>query len=197
MAENEKSEEQEALGGGENQNHQQNGSENSEKMLKPWLKNAGKEFYLNEELGQYDSLSDALKALLARPKAKETPESYGELGKVEEAYKKAGLTSDEAKEITSAFSERMPKPKPDLKEYFKDKYGEVTEDYRKGIGSFTDDALQKEITDSGLDKDPVFVSIMARVGKETGGSVFTPPKNTEEKMDYALELVKNAMGRGK
>ena len=124
-------------------------------------------------------------------------ESYGELGKVEEAYKKAGLTSDEAKEITSAFSDRMPKPKPDLKEYFKDKYGEVTEDYRKGIGSFTDDALQKEITDSGLDKDPVFVSIMARVGKETGGSVFTPPKNTEEKTDYALELVKNAMGRGK
>lgn len=197
MAEIEKSEEQKPFDGGDPQNHQTPDSENSEKMLKPWLKNVGKEFYMNEELGKYDSLPDAIRALLARPKAKEMPETYGEIGKVEEAYKKAGLTKEEADAISAAYSERIPKAKPDLKDYFKDDYGSVAESYKKGIGSFTDDALQKEITDSGLDKDPVFVAIMARVGKETGDNTFTPPKNNEEKRNYALDLVMNAMNRGK
>ena len=194
MADIEKSEPDSTLNGQETGNFQPNTGENSETMLKPWLKNVGKDFYQNEELAQYDSLKDALTNLLKRPKAKDVPESYGEIGKVEEAYRKAGLTADEAKEITAAFSERMPKEKPDLKDYFKDDYGKVTENYRKGVDSFADDALKKAIADSGLDKDPAFVDFVSRVGKETGQNTFEPPKNAAKK-DYAQMLVENKTKR--
>ena len=193
MAEIEKSEEQKTLDGEDTQNHQSPGSENSEKMLKPWLKNVGKEFYMNEELGQYDSLSEAIKALLERPKAKVTPDSYGEEGKVEEAYKKAGLTSEEAKAISEAYKE-IAKAKPELKDLFKDRYEDVMNNYKKGVESFVDDTVRTQITEAGLDKDPVFVEVMARVGKETADTPFTPPK-TETKKNYAAELVRNAYKR--
>lgn len=193
MAEIEKSEELETLDGEDTQNHQSKGSENSEKMLKPWLKNVGKEFYMNEELGQYDSLPEAIKALLERPKAKVIPDSYGEEGKVEEAYKKAGLTSEEAKAISEAYKE-IAKAKPELKDLFKDRYEDVMNNYKKGVESFADDAVKTQITEAGLDKDPVFVEVMARVGKETADAPFTPPK-TETKKNYAAELVRNAYKR--
>ena len=193
MAEIEKSEELETLDGEDTQNHQSTSSENSEKMLKPWLKNVGKEFYMNEELGQYDSLPEAIKALLERPKAKVIPDSYGEEGKVEEAYKKAGLTSEEAKAISEAYKE-IAKAKPELKDLFKDRYEDVMNNYKKGVESFADDAVKTQITEAGLDKDPVFVEVMARVGKETADTPFTPPK-TETKKNYAAELVRNAYKR--
>lgn len=193
MAEIEKSEELKTLDGEYTQNHQSSGSENSEKMLKPWLKNVGKEFYMNEELGQYDSLPEAIKALLERPKAKVTPDSYGEEGKVEEAYKKAGLTSEEAKAISEAYKE-IAKAKPELKDLFKDRYEDVMNNYKKGVESFADDTVRTQITEAGLDKDPVFVEVMARVGKETADTPFTPPK-TETKKNYAAELVRNAYKR--
>ena len=196
MAEIEKSEEQKTLDGGDTQNHQTPGSENSEKMLKPWMKNLGKEFYMDEELGQYDSLPEAVKALKARPKAKVTPESYGESGEVEEAYKKAGLTSEEAKAISAAYSKRIPKAKPSLEEYFGERLQSVTDSYSKGIGSFADEVTQKAIKDSGLDKDPVFVSIMARVGKETGGDSFNKPDpKPAPKKDAATRAIEAIYGK--
>ena len=188
MADVEKSEPNSTLNGQDTENFQPNTGENSEHMLKPWLKNVGKEFYDNEELAQYDTLKDAITDLLKRPKAKDTPESYGETGKVEEAFKKAGLTADEANEISHAFSERIPAPKADLKEYFKDNYNDVTDNYKKGVDSFADDALKQAITDNGLDKDPVFVDLLSRVGKETGSHTFDAPKH-EEKKDWARMLV--------
>ena len=91
MAEQEKSEEVLPPDGKDTGNHQEEHSENSESMLKPWLKNLGKEFYQNQELAKYDTLPDAVRDLLKRPTAKEVPESFGLTEGSDEIYRKAGL----------------------------------------------------------------------------------------------------------
>ena len=200
MAELEKSEEQKAFDGGDTQNHQPESSENSEKMLKPWMKNLGKEFYMDEELGQYDSLPDAVRALKSRPKAKAVPESYGETGKVEEAFKKAGITKEEADAISSAFSERekeekekADKNKPELKDVLGEKYISVMEDYGKSVASFMDEDLKKKIDDKGFSNDPDFVTLLAKVGKEIGSATFRKPEMPPAKKSYADQMVENIL----
>ena len=195
MAEIEKSEDEQVLDGGETQNHQPEHTENSEKMLKPWMKNLGKEFYMDEELGQYDSLPEAVKALKARPKAKVVPESYGETGGVEEAYRKAGLTKEEAEAISTAYSERekAKMKKPDLKETFGDKYDSTMESYGKGISSFADEDLRKKISEKGFDKDPDFVTLLSKIGKEIGSADFRKPETPPAKKSYADQMVANVL----
>ena len=179
MADNEKSEDEKTLDGGNTQNHQSDQSENSEKMLRPWMKNLGKKFYDNKTLGKFETLPEAVEALLNRPEPKDVPESYGESESIEKAYKDAGLTKKEAEAISAAFKPLMKETPPDLKEAFGDKYDSTMADYGKGIGSFADD-LKDRIEKKGWDKDPYFVSIMSRIGKETGGDHFDKPKDQEK-----------------
>lgn len=193
MAEIEKSEEQEILDGGDTQNHQSPGSENSEKMLKPWMKNLGKEFYMDEELAKYDSLPDAVRALKARPKAKDVPDTYGESEEIEKAYKAAGLTKKEAEAISAAYKPMIPEKPMDLKEAFGDAYDSTMANYSKGIGSFADD-LKDRIGKAGLDKIPEFVRIMARVGKETGGDNFNKTPSKGDGKDPARRYVEKVYG---
>ena len=175
MAEQEKSEEVLPPDGKDTGNHQEEHSENSESMLKPWLKNLGKEFYQNQELAKYDTLPDAVRDLLKRPTAKEVPESFGLTEGSDEIFRKAGLTKEEATSIDSFYKEMIPKPKTPLTEYFGDKYQDTMKSYADGIKAFGGDA--DALKKSGLEEDPHFVEIMARVGKETAGNVFSPPNN--------------------
>ena len=195
MADIEKSEDEKALDGGDTRNHQPEHAENSENMLRPWMKNLGKKYYQNEYLGNFESLPDAVDALMRRPEPKEVPDSYGESEEVEKAYKAAGLTKKEAEAISAAYRPSIAKPKEDLEKHFGDDYRSVMDEYGKGISSFADDMRQK-ITEEGLDKDPLFVSIMARVGKETGQNEFIKGRNAKPdgKKSGAEKLVREAYG---
>ena len=188
MAEIEKSEDERTLDGGDTQNHQSDQSENSETMLRPWMKNLGKKFYQNEYLGKFETLPEAVDALLRRPMPKEVPDSYGESEGVEKAYREAGLTKKEAEAISAAFKPMM-RTEADLKEAFGDRYDSTMAGYAKGIGSFADD-LKDQIGKSGLDKDPTFVSIMARVGNETGEKDFQRKGSDAKKMSPQERLVR-------
>nr|DAE35810.1 MAG TPA: hypothetical protein [Bacteriophage sp.] len=175
-------------------NASHDGQNPSSEMLKPWMKTLGKAFYQNEVLGKYDSLSDAVNALLERPEKKSVPESYSIREGADEVFRKAGLTKAEAEAIDKYYSKYIPAKKPDLKEVLGDKYDEVEKLYRDGVKGISED-LENDIVKAGLDKDPTFVKIMARVGKETGGRPFYPPKHTEEKkMSAAERAVRAAYG---
>lgn len=192
MAENETFDNETAL----NDNNSQQDHDSQAEMLKPWMKTLGKEFYRNEDLAGFDSLTDAVRSLLGRPKAKEIPESYGVRDGFEETFKKAGLTLEEAREIDGKYSELLPKAKPDLKNVFKDRYDETMKLYADGVKGISDD-LSSKIKANGLDKDPVFVEIMARVGKETGEETFVEPKDSPKgRRNYAMELLQKAYRKG-
>lgn len=185
----ENAEGQEAL----NNDSQQNGTSSSE-MLKPFLKTLGKKYYQNETLAKYDTLSDAIDSLLSRPEKKEMPESYGLREGTDEMFRKAGLTKAEAEAIEAYYGKLIPKAKPDLKEHFGDKYDETIKLYEKGVKGISSD-LAEEITKSGLDKDPTFVNILARVGKEVGSTPFIPPNNNEKnEMSSAERMVRRTYG---
>lgn len=187
MAENENVEAQEPL----NSTSPEPESSPSE-MLKPWLKTLGKEFYRNETLGKFDSLKDAMNSLLQRPERKDVPETYSIREGTEEIFRSAGLTKSEAESIDGFYSKLIPEKKPDLKEYFKDSYDETMKFYKSGIEGISKD-LSDDISKSGLDLDPTFVRIMARVGKEVGTGSFIPEKNEPETMkDPFFEMVKKA-----
>lgn len=170
-------------------------AESSSEMLKPWMKTLGKSFYKNEVLGKYDSLSDAVTDLLKRPEKKEVPDSYELRDGTDELFKKAGLTKGEAKEIDSFYSKLMPKKKTELKDAFGERYDEVMKLYADGVKGISED-LEGDIKKAGLDKDPTFVNIMARVGKETGSKPFVPPKNggDDSNMSAAERAIRKAYG---
>lgn len=146
-------------------------------MLQPWMKTLGKKYYSNETLGKYEKLTDAVDALLERPEKKHIPSEYGIREGFDELYRSSGLTKEEAEKIDSEYSKLIPKKKPDLKDVFKEEYDDTMKLYADGVKSISDD-LAKDIKDAGLDKDPVFVKILARVGKETGGEPFVEEKKT-------------------
>lgn len=167
--------------------------EQREEYLQPWLRQLGSEYARNEELGKYEKLTDAVADLLKRPKAKEIPEKYDIREGADELFKKSGLTLEEAKEVDGFYSKFIPsKLPPDLKEYFKDGYSEKIKNYDKGVKSISDD-LAKEIEEYNLDKNPVFVEIMARIGKETGESFFRKSdEGNARKNDPAMDAVRKA-----
>ena len=185
-----------------NQNHEgddasrRNGDTRSE-MLRPWMRTLGKKYWQNEHLGKFETLDDALDAMLRRPEPKTVPESYGESEAVEKAYREAGLTKKEAEAISAAYKTLMPPEKEDLQKHFGDKYDSTMKDYAKGIGSFAED-LKDSIAKTGLDKDPVFVDVMARVGKETGVDHFNSRRGSAgTKKDPALRAIEAIYGTGK
>ena len=175
----ENAEGQEAL----NNDSQQNGTSSSE-MLKPFLKTLGKKYYQNETLAKYDTLSDAIDSLLSRPEKKEMPESYGLREGTDDMFRKAGLTKAEAEEIEAYYGKLIPKAKPNLKEHFGDKYDETIALYEKGVKGISSD-LAEDIAKSGLDKDPTFVNILARVGKEVGSKPFVAPTQSDSAQESA------------
>lgn len=165
----------------------------SSEMIKPWMKTLGKKYYQNSVLGKFDSLSDAVDSLLERPEKKEIPEEYGIREGSDSIFKEAGLTKDEAKKIDKYYASMIPEKKPDLKEYFGEGYDEIARLYKEGVNGISVD-LAGDIEKSGLDKDPVFVKIMARVGRETAGHVFSEPKNGGATEGYAMKLAKQIRG---
>lgn len=170
-------------------NSSPDGQETSSEMLKPWMKTLGKDFYKNEELAKYESLKDAVNGLLARPKAKELPESYG-YGDADELYRKAGITKEEADAIESYWGKKVP-ARQDRKAVFGDAYDEMERNYSKAVGVFGDD-LQDEIKSNGLDRDPVFAKVMAKVGKELGPANFiTSTKDGKPAKVNVWEAIRN------
>ena len=151
-------------------NSSPDGQETPSEMLKPWMKTLGKDFYKNEDLGQYESLKDAVNALLARPKAKDIPETYG-YGDADDLYRKAGMTKEEADAVESYWSKKVP-ARQDRKQIFGDSYDEMERNYSKAVGVFGND-LADEIKSNGLDRDPVFAKVMAKIGKELGPANFS------------------------
>lgn len=150
--------------------------ESSSEPLKPWMKTLGKEFYSNSELASFDSLQDAVKSLLGRP-PRNVPESYGK-GEADELFRKANASREDADAIDGYYRKMIPERK-DRKEVFGDKYEEDESRYAKAVMLFASD-MNESIAKNGLDKDPYFARIMARVGKELGQSRFSP---ASEKID--------------
>ena len=148
----------------------------SSEPLKPWMKTLGKEFYGNKELASYESLQDAVKALLSRPN-KEVPSEYGK-GDADELFRKACASREDADAIDEYYRKKIPERK-ERKEVFGDKYEEDESRYAKAVMMFGSD-MDEPIKRNGLDKDPYFARIMARVGKELGQSQFNPNKERFE-----------------
>ena len=145
-------------------------SESPSEPLKPWMKTLGKEFYSNSELAKYDTLQDAVKSLMARP-SKDIPDEYGK-GDADELFRKAYASREDADAIDEYYRKKIPERK-DRKEVFGDKYEEEESRYAKAVMLFGSD-MEDSIKRNGLDKDPYFARIMARVGKEIGQSRFNP-----------------------
>ena len=144
--------------------------------LKPWMKTLGKEFYSNKELACFDSLQDAVKSLLGRP-SKKIPDEYGK-GDADELFRKAYASREDADAIDEYYRKKIPERK-ERKEVFGDKYEEDESRYAKAVMMFGSD-MDEPIKRNGLDKDPYFARIMARVGKELGQSQFNPNKERFE-----------------
>ena len=166
-------------------------TESSSEPLKPWMKTLGKEFYGNKELASYESLQDAVKALLSRPN-KEVPSEYGK-GDVDELFRKACASREDADAIDKYYRSMMPERK-DRKDVFGDGYEDEESRYAKAVMLFGSD-MKESIEKNGLDKDPTFSRIMARVGKELGQSSFRPgtEKRAEQSRNYFMEIVSNKM----
>lgn len=144
--------------------------------LKPWMKTLGKEFYSNKELAGFDSLQDAVKSLLGRP-SKKIPDEYGK-GDADELFRNAYASREDADAIDEYYRKQIPERK-ERKEVFGDKYEEDESRYAKAVLMFGSD-MGEAIARNGLDKDPYFARIMARVGKELGQSQFNPNKERFE-----------------
>lgn len=165
----------------------------SEEYLKPWMRQLGKEYFKNEELAKFDSLSSALDSLLARPEKKDVPSEYGLREGTDSIFSKAGLTKEEASEIDGFYSKLIPEPKvdPDLKETFGESYEKTMEYYANAEKTFSElkDSIEKE----GLNKNPTFVKIMSMVGRETRGQAFVPPKDSPKDSSYAALYAQSIM----
>ncbi len=165
----------------------------SAEIKKPWLKTLSKEYWQNEELAKYDSPSDAIGALLKRPTAKEVPSEYG-YGDADEIFKKSGLTKEEADTIEAYYSKKIP-ARATQKEIFGDDFDTQNRYYSKAVESLGKD-LSEDIKKNGLDKDPTFCKLMARVGKEIGGSTFNPSSKDgkAEEVNYIQRIIKENFG---
>lgn len=166
---------------GGTQSHSTEGK-SSEEYLKPWMRQLGNKYFNNEQLAKYDSLSEAIDDLMGRPEKKEIPEKYDLRDGTDEIFRKAELTKAEAEEIDGFYGKMIPKKQPSLKEAFGDSYEKTMEYYSDAEKTFS--SLKDSIKEEGLDKNPVFVKIMAVVGKETKGEVFDPPKETSKAKSY-------------
>ena len=82
----------------------------------------------------------------------------------------------------------------DRKDVFGDEYEDEESRYAKAVMLFGSD-MKESIEKNGLDKDPTFSRIMARVGKELGQSSFRPgtEKRAEQSRNYFMEIVSNKM----
>lgn len=172
MAEDKKTVEGEDL----NQDSRSNPETLSE-PLKPWMKTLGKEFYSNKELAGFDSLQDAVKSLLGRP-SKKIPDEYGK-GDADELFRKACASREDADAIDEYYRKKIPERK-DRRDVFGDKYEEEESRYAKAVMLFGSD-MEESLKKNGLDKDPYFARIMARVGKELGQSQFNPNRERLER----------------
>lgn len=172
----------------------QNTPESSSEMKKPWMKTLSKEYWQNEDLAQYDSLGDAISSLLKRPKAKEVPDSYG-YGDADELFKKGGLTKEEADSIEAYYQKKIP-VRSTQKEIFGEEYDTQNRLYSKAVEALGKD-LSDDIKNNGLDKDPTFVKMMARVGKEIGGSTFYQSSKDGQpaQVDYIQNIIKKTFGK--
>lgn len=161
----------------------------SSEMNKTWMKTLPKEFWKNETLSKYDSLSEAVGDLLKRPEVKEVPDSYG-YGNADELFSKAKLTKEEADEIEKYYSSKMIERKP-RKEIFGETFDEDDRRYTKAVEVFGKD-LVDDIKKSGLDENPMFVKFVSRVGKELGSSNFnstTKDSEQQKKRNYFEEIL--------
>lgn len=175
-------------------NGSQTPAESSSEMKKPWLKTLAKEYWQNEELAQYDSLGDAIGDLLKRPKAKQVPDSYG-YGDADELFKKGGLTKDEADSIEAYYQKKIP-VRSTRKEIFGDDFDNQDRLYSKAVEALGKD-LSEDIKKNGLDNDPTFVKMMARVGKEIGGSTFNPSTKDGKpaEVNHAYNIISRIYGK--
>ena len=174
-------------------NGSQNATESSSEMKKPWLKTLSKEYWQNEELAQYDSLGDAIGSLLKRPKAKEVPDSYG-YGDADELFRKGGLTKEEADSIEAYYQKKIP-ARSTQKEIFWNDFDTQNRLYSRAVEALGKD-LADDIKKNGLDNDPTFVKMMARVGKEIGGATFGASSKDGQpaKVDYIQNIIKKTFG---
>lgn len=174
-------------------NGSQTSTESSSEMKKPWLKTLAKEYWQNDELAQYDSPSDAIGDLLKRPKAKQVPDSYG-YGDADELFKKSCLTKEEADSIEAYYQKKIP-ARSTRKEIFGDDFDAQDRLYSKAVEALGKD-LSEEIKKNGLDNDPTFVKMMARVGKEIGGTVFSPSTKDGKtpEVNYIQRIIKENFG---
>ncbi len=165
----------------------------SAEIKKPWLKTLSKEYWQNDELAKYDSPSDAIGALLKRPVAKEVPSEYG-YGDADEIFKKSGLTKEEADAIEAYYSKKIP-ARATQKEIFGEDFDTQNRLYSKAVESLGKD-LSEDIKKNGLDKDPTFCKLMARVGKEIGGSFFEPSTKDGKtaEVNYIQKIIKENFG---
>jgi hypothetical protein len=172
----------------------QNQTQSSSEMKKPWMKTLGKEYWQNEDLAQYDSLGDAIGSLLKRPKAKEVPDSYG-YGDADELFKKGGLTKEEADSIEAYYQKKIP-ARSTQKEIFGEEFDTQNRLYSKAVDALGKD-LSEDIRNNGLDKDPTFVKMMARVGKELGGATFNSSSKDGQptQVDYIHNIIEKNFGK--
>ena len=186
--------ERETTQGAEPVNKGSQGTEaGSAEIKKPWLKTLSKEYWQNDELAKYDSPSDAIGALLKRPTAKEVPSEYG-YGDADEIFRKSGLTKEEADSIEAYYSRKIP-ARATQKEIFGDEFDTQNRYYSKAVESLGKD-LSDDIKKNGLDNDPTFVKMMARVGKEIGGSTFNPSTKdgAPTEVNHAYNIINKIYG---
>lgn len=165
----------------------------SAEIKKPWLKTLSKEYWQNEELAKYDSPSEAIGALLKRPESKDVPSEYG-YGDADEIFKKSGLTKEEADSIEAYYSKKIP-ARATQKEIFGEDFDTQNRYYSKAVESLGKD-LSEDIKKNGLDKDPTFCKLMARVGKEIGGSTFEPSTKDGKpaEVNHAYNIINKIYG---
>lgn len=160
--------------------------------LKPWMKNLGKAFSQNREIAEYESLTDCVSGLLKRPKAKDVPETYDGIDEeLSGIFRKSSLTRDEANAIDGYYKKLMPK-KVELQEAFGNDYDKTMKSYQKGAGMLKDIASEAEKT--GIDKDPLFVKLMAIIGDNSGSSMFVPPNGSGKEKTGFEKLYERAYG---
>lgn len=189
MAENETTEELDVQS---NQGDSTSTPRDTSEYLKPWMKNLGKAFAQNKDIAEYDSLTECVTGLLARPKAKAVPEQYEgipeDAGKL---FKDAGLTEKEARTIDGYYQKLMPK-KVDLKEAFGDSYEKTMQSFEKGKGVLKD--IAKQADEMGQSENPIYVQLMAIIGDNATASPFVKPQEGTHEESSAMRLLKQAYG---
>lgn len=190
MAEEETKEE---LGGESNQQDSTSLPRDTSEYLKPWMKNLGKAYAQNEEIAEYDSLTDCVAGLLKRPRAKDVPDSYDgipeDAGKL---FRNAGLTAKEAKAIDGYYRKLIPE-KVDLKEALGDSYESTMRSFEKGKGVLKD--IARSADEMGRSEDPLYVRLMAIIGDNAASSpAFVTPRDSAEEESSAMKMLKKAYG---